>query len=438
MKQIATLALAAMLVAGCRHGLAPARLTVGTDSTARLVAPALPGLLQADTAAQASVKEELDYYLQRHNVLDEGFEMVARYAENCGQAWAPRLPEGELSVWNVGRWSGVPRQGVGVVKDHAGRVVIGQWEADTLVYGVRVDTAGVYAGAFRQGMAEGHGTYQDCHGTHYEGHWAADRRDGFGFSLAPGTHLRAGEWKADAYKGERMSYTSERIYGIDISRYQHGKGRKKYAIQWTNVRIRHLGSKSRKQVSGVVDYPVSFAYVKSTEGVSIRNPYFASDYQQAKRQGIRVGAYHFFSTRSSGSAQAQHFLRNTHFHRGDLPPVLDLEPSAGQIAQMGGAGAMFRNVRAWLNAVKARTGARPILYVSQTFVNKYLAQAPDLKRDYHVWIARYGEYKPDVKLAFWQLSPDGRVAGIRGEVDINVFNGYQLQFDDFLDQETIR
>jgi lysozyme len=55
-----------------------------------------------------------------------------------------------------------------------------------------------------------------------------------------------------------------------------------------------------------------------------------------------------------------------------------------------------------------------------------------------VWIARYGEYKPDVKLAVWQLSPNGRVDGIHGEVDINVFNGYQSQFDEFIKNETIK
>ena len=46
--------------------------------------------------------------------------------------------------------------------------------------------------------------------------------------------------------------------------------------------------------------------------------------------------------------------------------------------------------------------------------------------------------KPDVKLTYWQLSSDGRVAGIQGDVDINVFNGYQNQFDSFLEEETIK
>ena len=81
---------------------------------------------------------------------------------------------------------------------------------------------------------------------------------------------------------------------------------------------------------------------------------------------------------------------------------------------------------------------KPILYVNQTFVNRYLPEAPDIKRNYRVWIARYGDYKPDVRLAFWQLCPDGRVSGITGNVDINVFNGYRDKFDDFLKNQTIR
>ena len=72
-----------------------------------------------------------------------------------------------------------------------------------------------------------------------------------------------------------------------------------------------------------------------------------------------------------------------------------------------------------------------MLYISQSFVNKYLPLAPDIRENYQVWIARYGEYKPDVQLVYWQLCPDGRVKGIHGEVDINVFNGYKDEFEKF-------
>jgi lysozyme len=99
---------------------------------------------------------------------------------------------------------------------------------------------------------------------------------------------------------------------------------------------------------------------------------------------------------------------------------------------------LFKHVRQWLQAVERRTKVKPILYVSQSFVNRYLPEAPDLKRNYLVWIARYGEYKPDVKLAVWQLSPNGRVRGIHGEVDINVFNGYHTQWEAFLEEMTLK
>ena len=112
--------------------------------------------------------------------------------------------------------------------------------------------------------------------------------------------------------------------------------------------------------------------------------------------------------------------------------MLDIEPSDALISQMGGPEALFESVRTWLRIVEEAVGVRPILYVNQRFVNKFLDLAPDLKAGYHFWIARYGEYKPDLHLAIWQLSPEGHVSGIHGDVDINVFNGYQGQWDAFL------
>ena len=81
-------------------------------------------------------------------------------------------------------------------------------------------------------------------------------------------------------------------------------------------------------------------------------------------------------------------------------------------------------------------GKRPVLYVGQLFVQNHLSKAPAAFRDYDVWIARYGAYKPWVKLLHWQLTPYGRVRGIAGEVDINVFNGTRTQFEEYL--KTVR
>ena len=369
---------------------------------------------------------------------DEGYEMVMAFAD--GQRLTSTLNP-HIDIRNVGTWKDYRREGMAVVLDSLGRTVMGLCRADSFVTGVRADSIGIYIGDFSQNKAHGHGAYYADNGYH-EGHWENDRRQGFGLQLftpsdeAP--RLRVGEWSKDKFQGERMRYTSERIYGIDIARYQHGRGRRPVPILWDKLRITSIGKKSSHNVSGTADYPISFIYIKSTEGTSVRNKFYVNDYAQARKHGIRAGAYHFFSVKSSGAAQAKHFIQNTLFREGDLPPVLDIEPTKAQIQYMGGPEVMFRHIRVWLKAVEQRTKVKPILYVNQMFVNNYLSAQPDLKRDYRIWIARYSEYKPDLRLTYWQLCPDGRVTGIQGYVDINVFNGYQRQFEEYLAEETIK
>lgn len=386
----------------------------------------------------SAIQYELKYYLDRHNVQDEGYEMVVAFVngQRHQTVVSPHIP-----TRNIGTWRGYRREGSVVVLDSLKRTIVATCQNDTLVNGLRPDTLGLYAGDFHGTDAEGHGAYFDGNGSYFEGHWEGDRRQGFGLELYRPMNdmprLRVGQWNNSKFQGERMRYTSERIYGIDIARYQHEKGRRRFPIHWDKLRIINVGKRGAQNVQGTADYPVSFIYIKSTEGKSVRNKYYVSDYAQAKKHGINVGAYHFFSTRTTGIEQAKHFIRNTLFRAGDLPPVLDIEPSDAQIRQIGGPEALFRHIRVWLSSVERWTGVKPVLYVNQMFVNKYLSQQADLKREYRVWIARYSEYKPDVRLTYWQLCPDGHVAGIHGEVDINVFNGYKRQFEEFLAAETI-
>ena len=385
-----------------------------------------------------NILEELKYYFDRHNVQDEGYEMVVAFADGHRMVSEPVR---HFRVRNIGTWKDYRRSGASVVLDSLGRTVIGLCRDDSLVTGVRADSIGIYIGDFSHTKAHGHGAYYADNGYH-EGHWENDRRQGFGLQLLTPSddtpRLRVGEWSKDKFQGERMRYTTERIYGIDIARYQHGRGRRPVPILWDKLRITSIGKKGSHNVRGTADYPVSFVYIKSTEGTSVRNKFYVNDYAQARKHGIRAGAYHFFSVKSSGAAQAKHFIQNTLFREGDLPPVLDIEPTDAQIRYMGGPEAMFSHIRTWLRDVERRAKVKPILYVNQMFVNKYLSAQPDLKRDYRIWIARYSEYKPDLRLTYWQLCPDGRVAGIQGAVDINVFNGYQRQFEEYLAEETIR
>ncbi len=412
---------------------------------------------------------ELDYYIRMHKVDDEGFNIIANYnstivnhrklllaMQRTHQAistpltsyLSPRTTRDTIAAkdrqriavkttggfWLSGHFfSGMKLHGPAIAIDHSRRIIRGTWQSDTIVTATRTDSRGTYHGQMDTLLqASGQGTYDLAEGGHYEGFWLHDKRHGFGFESSPHHQLRAGEWRNGKFLGERLTYTAQRIYGIDISRYQHEKGRQRFPINWRGMRITSLGQKNSQHANGAIDYPVSFVYIKATESTVVKNQYFAQDYRQARRNGIHVGAYHFFSLRKPAQQQATFFLKNAVVGKDDFPPVLDVEPTNSQIESIGGDAELMRRIRIWMNIVEKQTGKRPILYVSQNFVTQHMRQADDIKKQYNVWIARYSDYKPDVKLVYWQLTPNGRVSGIHLPVDINVFNGYSAQFEEFI------
>ena len=338
------------------------------------------------------------------------------------------------SILYSGSWKAGRRHGTGTVTDSLGREIVGTWHEDSLVTGQRADKGGTYTGTFDDNlMPYGEGAYVYAGMQFYEGSWKNDAKDGFGMELAPDGWLRVGQWKGGKFKGEILNYTADRIYGIDLSRYQHNA-----PIRWKDLRIIDLGDNSKKKITGKVDYPVSYVYLKCTEGVTVLNPYYKADYKAARANKITCGAYHFFSVHSDAREQALHFLKHLKLNEGDFAPVLDLEPSEREIRNIGGSVELFRRVRIWLKVVEEKTGMRPVLYINQMFVNRHLPYAPDIRARYDVWIARYGEYKPDLRLVHWQLAPDGLVRGIKGHVDINVFNGYRPAYDRYLRKKTYK
>ena len=387
---------------------------------------------------QQQIEAELAYYLERHDPKDEGYDAVMSYLTEPDTTLHGFMQQGgALPYYKIGHWGG--HSGNGVWRDRQGRLVMGDWQGDSLLHAVRLDSAGVFAGAITPNQeAVGEGRYWGVDGSHYRGEWVHDQREGFGLQVAPDM-LRVGQWRWDGFRGERLTYHPDRVYGIDISRYQHEQGRRRYSIDWRRLRITHLGRRiGQERIEGNVSYPVTFVYIKSTQGTSIVSRYYAADYQNARRHQLRAGAYHFFSTTVSGREQARHYLLNTQFNKGDMPPMLDIEPSDRQIEQMGGGARMWEEARQWLQAVEKATGCRPIIYCSQNFAKTYLPFAPDIERDYLFWIARYGEFKPDLHMHLWQSSCDGRVEGIRGHVDLNVFNGYRQHWEDFLREKTVK
>jgi len=76
---------------------------------------------------------------------------------------------------------------------------------------------------------------------------------------------------------------------------------------------------------------ISFAFIKATEGITIRDPSFAANWQRARDIGIVRGAYHFAHPRNGAATEARAFLDTVRAHglnAGDLL-ALDLEVSDG-------------------------------------------------------------------------------------------------------------
>jgi len=191
------------------------------------------------------------------------------------------------------------------------------------------------------------------------------------------------------------------IRGIDISHYQG-------EIDWE--KLRHAMIK---------DCPVRFVFIKSTEGASILDDTFNDNFYQAREYGFLRGAYHFWSTKSTAREQAYYFLKQVHLEEGDLPPVLDVESKPDDMSTED----FQREVLTWLHIVEDKYHVKPIIYTYYKFKEQYLSDARF--DDYPYWIAHYYvdkmEYKG--KWKFWQHTDAGKLDGIKGDVDFNLYNG---------------
>jgi lysozyme len=204
-----------------------------------------------------------------------------------------------------------------------------------------------------------------------------------------------------------MAFPAGAIPGIDVSHYQA-------AVDWTQV---YKGGDL-------------FGFAKASEGESITDLYFADNWVGMKTAGALRGAYHFFHPSADPDVQAKNFLNalsNANAGTpllavGDLPAALDIELTDGVDTADLIAGA-----KAWLDAVEAATGKRPIVYTYVNFWQVTLGNPPDLA-NYPLWIAHPNVASPTVPggwatWMFWQFDQQP-LAGVPSPVtDLDAFNG---------------
>jgi lysozyme len=170
---------------------------------------------------------------------------------------------------------------------------------------------------------------------------------------------------------------------------------------------------------------VAFAYLKASEGGDHRDSEFSRNWQAAREAGLAVGAYHYFTLCRTGADQARNFLAATPEAADALPPVVDLE-FGGNCGERPDGAALKRELEAFLAPVEQRAGRPAILYMTDEFRRAYGGVLPDRPQ----W-RRSIVLKPSggPVWTIWQFHNRGRVAGIQGPVDLNVFKGDRAAFD---------
>jgi lysozyme len=202
--------------------------------------------------------------------------------------------------------------------------------------------------------------------------------------------------------------TTYPVHGIDISHHQD-------VIDWDILKRSDI----------------SFAFIKSTEGGDHKDTKFQENWERAGDIGLIRGAYHFFTFCKSGREQAENFINTVPVENVMLPPAIDLE-FGGNCSERPSREEVLKEIADFAKAVEQKYGKTPVIYATSQSYKAFLA---DGRPDYPIWI-RDIYAKPGLpegrEWTFWQYAHKGRLHGIDGFVDLNVFNGSAEEFQNFV------
>jgi len=211
----------------------------------------------------------------------------------------------------------------------------------------------------------------------------------------------------------RFNYPGHSNYpvrGIDISHHQG-------TIEWDKI---------KKQ-------KVHFVYMKASEGGDYRDPEFGRNWKESASAGLARGAYHFFSFCKPGGEQAKNFLAAVPVDDNALPPVIDLE-FGGNCKNRPEKEVIVRELLYFMGKIEEARGIAPIIYATNDSYDEYLT---GLISNKNIWIRDILKRPglPDGRRwTFWQYANNGRIDGITGRVDLNVFNGSPEDFRTLLER----
>lgn len=196
--------------------------------------------------------------------------------------------------------------------------------------------------------------------------------------------------------------------GIDVSKYQ-GK------INWEKV-----------AADGVEFVFLRLGLRGYESGKLVEDETFQANIKGALDHGIKVGVY-FFSqaiTPEEAVEEANFVLERIAPYQIECPVVFDVERVNSSTARMNALTPQERTdvTIAFLDTIEA-AGYQSMFY--HNMETALLLLELERLRDYDRWFAYYGEdmYYP-YDYGVWQYSEKGRIAGITGDVDMNI--GFNL------------
>ncbi len=200
------------------------------------------------------------------------------------------------------------------------------------------------------------------------------------------------------------------IHGIDVSHHNA-------QIDW--FKVKHSNDDKVE---------IEFCFIKATEGIELKDQDFTNNFNAAKREGLIRGAYHFFIPSASPEQQAQNFIQSVSLEAGDFAPVIDFEiHGKGRRVRAN----LVENVRKFIEIIEKHYGVKPIIYTNGYIYREYIKNNFD---EYPLWISDYDSKKlegyENSNLMIWQHSTDGKIDGVSGNVDFNVFVASKSHLDD--------
>lgn len=165
---------------------------------------------------------------------------------------------------------------------------------------------------------------------------------------------------------------------------------------------------------------IDIVYIKSSEGSNYIDSHFERNYEQARKNGLKIGFYHYVTARTEEEAkrQAQFFVSVISGKVVDCKLAMDFE-TFGSLnrEEINRLGLIF------LQTVEQLSGKETILYSNAYTANTVWRGE---LTDYPLWVAQYGVNEPQNNgtwnsWAGWQYTDMGEINGISTYVDRNQF-----------------